>query len=93
VRGERSVAVVDWQLAQRPAGPIALRCAAARALGENGLADALPLFEALGREAPETELDMPLSAALVPSPVASQTHSLALSLRLRPLSPRSPSTR
>jgi hypothetical protein len=83
VRGERSVAAVDWQLAHRPAGPVAPRCAAARALGENGLADALPLYEALAREAPQTELDLPLA----------MTNSLALSLRLRPLSSRSPSAR
>lgn len=75
-RGERSVAALDWQLAHRPATPVPQCCAAVRALGDNGLADALPLFEALAREAPQTDLDLPLSA--------SPSDALALSLRLRP---------
>jgi hypothetical protein len=77
-RGERSVAAVEWELADRAARPLAARCAATRALGDNALADALPLFEALAREAAQTDLDLPLSAP--------PADSLALSLRLRPFS-------
>lgn len=62
-RTERTVAAFDWSLASGPAEAAALSSEAARAIQGNGLADALPLFEALARGG-ETQLAMPLSARL-----------------------------
>jgi hypothetical protein len=56
---ERTVAAFDWELVRRAPAP-ALRSDAARALQRNGMADALPLYEALARGDAAT-LDMPLS--------------------------------
>jgi len=62
VRGQRSLARVDWAAHGGAAGT-ALRSAAARSVAGNAIADGLPLFEALASGAPET-LRLPLSAAL-----------------------------
>ncbi|MDM0046538.1 beta-ketoacyl synthase chain length factor [Variovorax dokdonensis] len=55
----QTVASLDWELVRGAPAP-SLRSDAARALARNGLADALPLFEALAR-GEATTLDMPLS--------------------------------
>lgn len=62
----RTIASLDWALRPGSAGPSALASEAARALGGNALADALPLFEALARLNPATPgtappLTLPLS--------------------------------
>ncbi|MGR4868355.1 beta-ketoacyl synthase chain length factor [Variovorax sp. LARHSF232] len=73
-RSERTVAAFDWSLASGPTEALPLQSEAARALKGNGLADALPLFEALARGGDgEARLAMPLSARL------------ALQLVLRPV--------
>ncbi|KNZ31942.1 MAG: hypothetical protein AD742_14240 [Methylibium sp. NZG] len=62
-RSGRSVAAVDWRLQPGPAIACPLRSAAARALADNAMADALPLLESLAHRRKET-LSMPLSAHL-----------------------------
>ncbi len=71
-RGERSQAGFELTLQRGPAAPAALHSPAARALAGNGMADALPLFEALAGSTPST-LVLPLSASLA--------------LRLEPIAP------
>lgn len=62
-RSERSVASVDWSLVRGAAAETPLRTDAARALGGNAMADALPVFEALARGDAES-LQLPLSDKL-----------------------------
>ena len=62
-RSERTVASIDWSLARGSATARPLRTDAARALGDNAMADALPVFEALARGDTET-LRLPLSDKL-----------------------------
>jgi hypothetical protein len=70
---ERTVAAFDWSLVPGETAPVPPRSAAARALADNAMADALPLFETLaGGEAASATVSMPLS------------QRLALRLRLRP---------
>ncbi|MGI4779458.1 MAG: beta-ketoacyl synthase chain length factor [Janthinobacterium lividum] len=63
-RTERTVAAFDWSLAGGACAPVALRSEAARSLGANSIADALPLFEALAAGHDATTLALPLSAQL-----------------------------
>lgn len=62
-RTERSVAAFDWSLAPGASQPAALRSDAAKALRENAMADALPLFEALAAGTSQA-VSLPLSARL-----------------------------
>jgi Beta-ketoacyl synthase, N-terminal domain len=62
-RSERSVASLDWALRPGPSAACVLRSEAARAMAHNAMVDAVPLFEALALQRPET-LHMPLSAML-----------------------------
>ena len=59
----RTLAAMQWSLEHGPAARAALRSGAARALGANAMADALPLFEALARES-AGPLALPLGARL-----------------------------
>jgi hypothetical protein len=63
VRGERSLARLDWSVHGGPTAAAALRSEAARSLAGNAMADCLPLFEAFAAGQPEVVL-MPLSASL-----------------------------
>ena len=63
IRTERTVASFEWSLAGGALPATRARCAAARALEVNAMADALPLFEALARGESES-LSLPLSATL-----------------------------
>ena len=71
-RSARSVASVAWSLVPGPATACALRSEAARSLAHNAMVGAVPVFEALASQQPET-LSMPLSALL------------SLNLRIEPL--------
>ena len=62
-RTERTVASFEWSLAGGALPATRARCAAARALEVNAMADALPLFEALARGESDS-LSLPLSATL-----------------------------
>lgn len=73
--GERSLWRVDWALAAGTPSP--LLSAAAQALADNAMADALPLFEALAQAAP-ARLHLALGAAR------------GLDLALTPLAPPAP---
>jgi beta-ketoacyl synthase-like protein len=73
---ERSIAALDWSLAGGPADAPALRSAAARSLGGNAMAGALPLLEAIAA-LPTTDLGAPEPLALPLAP------SLALRLVVR----------
>jgi hypothetical protein len=61
LRGPRSGASLTWSLVAGPAVAMPLRSAAAQALAGNGMADGLPLFEALALERRDA-LCLPLSA-------------------------------
>ena len=63
LRGERSVAALEWSLASGPSAALPLHSAAARALAGNAMADGLPLFEALARQR-QAPFRLPLSAML-----------------------------
>ena len=63
-RTERTVAAFDWSLAPGPTAPVPLQSEAARSQPPNAMADALPVFEALAREAWDTPLLLPLSQRL-----------------------------
>lgn len=65
---------LEWTLQCVPEKPAALRSEAAQALAQNGMADALPLFEALAHPTAST-LALPLSA------------SQALQMRIKALQP------
>jgi hypothetical protein len=73
--GERTVAAFDWSLATGPCSAASIRSAAARSLGGNAMAGALPLLEAIAIAAPDAD---PASLALPLS------RSLALVLAARP---------
>jgi hypothetical protein len=62
-RGERSRAGFALTLRRGPTTPLAVRSPAARALAGNGMADALPLFEALAATTMPA-LTLPLTASL-----------------------------
>ncbi len=61
--GDHTVAAFDWSLATGASTPAALHSDAARSLTDNGMADALPLFETLARD-PSGELKLPLGPTL-----------------------------
>ncbi|NUZ04682.1 beta-ketoacyl synthase chain length factor [Piscinibacter koreensis] len=62
-RGPATIATLDWSLEPGDAADPPLRSAAARSLGGNAMAGALPMFEALATQSGET-LRLPLSARL-----------------------------
>ena len=62
-RGDRSRAGFELTLQRGPTSPAAIRSSAARALAGNGMADALPVFEALAATTMPA-LTLPLSASL-----------------------------
>jgi len=71
---ERAAATFEWSLEPGPTAPTAVRSAAARSLGGNAMAGALPFLEALAA-APERAGTLTISLG----------RSLALSLSARPL--------
>lgn len=74
-RSAHSLGALGWSIRAGPAAREPLRSDAARALAANGMADALPFFEALARDA-DAAFSLPLGA------------TLALQLRLEPGTPR-----
>lgn len=62
-RSARSIATLGWSLASGPTRRLPLGSAAAVALADNAISDALPLFEAFA-QAHATTLALPLSAQL-----------------------------
>jgi hypothetical protein len=79
---ERTVAAFDWSLATGKSGAAAIRSAAARSLGGNAMAGALPLLEALAGAAPDEAIGS--GTASIALPLA---RSLSLALNARPLVP------
>ena len=87
-RGARAVAALDWSLVSGADAASPLRSEAARALADNAMADALPLFEALAAgddpSAVVPTAGAPSASAAPPGPaVLDLPLSRALSLRLR----------
>ena len=61
--GERSIATLTVTLAEAGSGRAPLRSPAAKSLAGNAMADAVPFYEWLARDA-AAPLDLPLSSAL-----------------------------
>jgi hypothetical protein len=73
-RSKRTAAAFDWSLATGRCSPASIRSAAARSLGGNAMAGALPLLEAIATAAPGAgvaSLALPLSRSLALSLAAS----------------------